>query len=60
MDTSFNIVGLIENNPRTKLSGDYHHKLVSRIQECFTDAAKNVCVVLFLLYELQFNQRFCH
>ena len=50
MDTSFNIVGLIENNPRTKLSGDYHHKLVSRIQECFTDAQQKMFVSSFFCY----------
>jgi phage anti-repressor protein len=50
MDTSFNIVGMIENNPRTKLSGDYSHKLVSRIQECFTDTQQKMFVSSFFCY----------
>jgi hypothetical protein len=50
MDTSFNIVGLIENNPRTKLSGDYRHKLVSRIQESFTDTQQQMFVSSFFCY----------
>jgi hypothetical protein len=41
MDTSFNIVELIENNPITKLSCTYQGRLLSKIKEKFNSKEQN-------------------
>ena len=50
MDTSLNIVELIENNPITKLSSSYNGKLLTKIQEGFTDFEQQLFVSSFYCY----------
>ena len=50
MDASLNIVELIENNPITKLSSSYNGKLLTKIQECFTDFEQQLFVSSFYCY----------
>jgi len=50
MDASLNIVDLIENNPITKLSNSYNGKLLTKIQEEFTDFEQQLFVSSFYCY----------
>ena len=50
MDASLNIVELIENNPITKLSSTYNGKLLTKIQENFTDFEQQLFVSSFYCY----------
>ena len=50
MDASLNIVELIENNPITKLSNSYNGKLLTKIQESFTDFEQQLFVSSFYCY----------
>ena len=50
MDSSLNIVELIENNPITKLSSSYNGKLLTKIQEDFTDFEQQLFVSSFYCY----------
>lgn len=45
-----NIVDLIENNPITKLSGDYNTKLLTKIKEYFTDFEQKLFLSSFYCY----------
>jgi hypothetical protein len=47
---SLNIVELIENNPITKLSSSYNGKLLTKIQEGFTDFEQQLFVSSFYCY----------
>lgn len=44
------IVSLIEQNPITKLSGDYHNKLITKIKETFNDSQQQMFVSSFYCY----------
>ena len=44
---SFNIVELIEHNPISKLSATYHNKLLTKIQEKFTESEQQLFVASF-------------
>jgi hypothetical protein len=50
MDASLNIVELIENNPITKLSSSYNGKLLTKIQDNFTDFEQQLFVSSFYCY----------
>jgi hypothetical protein len=50
MNTSLNIVDLIENNPITKLSSSYNGKLLTKIQEGFTGFEQQLFVTSFYCY----------
>jgi hypothetical protein len=50
MDASLNIVELIENNPITKLSNSYNGKLLTKIQDSFTDFEQQLFVSSFYCY----------
>jgi hypothetical protein len=50
MDTSLNIVELIENNPITKLSQDYNVKLLTKIKSSFTDFEQQLFLSSFYCY----------
>jgi hypothetical protein len=50
MDTSLNIVDLIENNPITKLSSAYNGKLLTKIQQNFTNFEQQLFVTSFYCY----------
>ena len=50
MDASLNIVELIENNPITKLSSSYNGKLLTKLQECFSDFEQQLFVSSFYCY----------
>ena len=56
MATSLNIVELIENNPITRLSGTYQHKLLNKIKSSFTDDEQQLFVASFYCY-LKYDQR---
>lgn len=56
MDTSFNIVELIENNPITRLSGTYQNNLLAKIKAKFTDNEQQMFVASFYCF-LNHNQR---
>jgi len=56
MDTSLNIVELIENNPITRLSGTYQNKLLTKIKNNFTDTEQQLFVASFYCF-LNYNQR---
>jgi len=47
MDTSFNIVDLIENNPITRLTNTYQNKLLTKIKANFTDNEQQMFVASF-------------
>ena len=55
MDTSLNIVALIENNPITQLSSTYQNKLLIKIKENFTDTQQKLFVSSFYCY-LNYNE----
>jgi len=46
----FDIVSLIEQNPVTKLSGDYHNKLITKIKDTFNDSQQQMFVSSFYCY----------
>jgi hypothetical protein len=50
MDTSFNIVELIEKNPVTKLTKEYQSKLLTKIQSNFTENQQQMFVASFYCY----------
>jgi len=50
MDSSLNIVELIENNPITKLSSTYNGKLLTKIKEGFTNFEQQLFVSSFYCY----------
>jgi len=47
MNTSFNIVDLIENNPITTLTDTYQNKLLTKIKANFTDNEQQIFVATF-------------
>lgn len=47
MDSSFNIVDLIENNPITRLTNTYQNKLLTKIKANFTDNEQQIFVASF-------------
>jgi len=50
MDSSLNIVELIENNPITKLSSSYNGKLLTKIQNNFNEFEQQLFVSSFYCY----------
>jgi hypothetical protein len=48
--SEIDIVGLIEQNPISKLSGDYNNKLLKKIQETFTGFEQQLFVSSFYCY----------
>ena len=50
MDASLNIVDLIENNPITRLSNTYQHKLLNKIQANFSENEQQMFVTSFYCY----------
>lgn len=48
--SELDIVSLIEQNPITKLSGDYHNKLITKIKDKFTDTQQQMFVASFYCY----------
>lgn len=51
-----NIVDLIENNPITKLSGNYNSKMLTKIQQNFTEFEQQLFVTSFYCY-LNYDQK---
>jgi hypothetical protein len=49
-DTSLNIVDLIENNPITRLSNTYQHKLLTKIKAKFSENEQQMFVASFYCY----------
>ena len=47
---SVDIVNLIESNPITKFSGDYHSKLVEKIKNNFTNYEQQLFLSSFYCY----------
>ena len=47
---NLNIVDLIENNPITKLSGNYNSKMLTKIKQNFTDFEQQLFVTSFYCY----------
>ena len=54
MESSLNIVELIENNPITRLSDTYQNKLLIKIKSRFTDAEQQMFVASFYCF-LNYN-----
>ena len=50
MQSSLNIVELIEQNPITRLSSSYNSKLLNKIKDCFTEFEQQVFVSSFYCY----------
>ena len=50
MDTSLNIVELIENNPITRLTNTYQHKLLTKIKANFSDNEQQMFIASFYCY----------
>ena len=48
--SELDIVNLIEQNPITKLSGDYHNKLITKIKGKFNDTQQQMFVTSFYCY----------
>jgi hypothetical protein len=48
--SELDIVSLIEENPITKLSGDYHNKLITKIKDKFNDNQQQMFVASFYCY----------
>jgi hypothetical protein len=48
--SDFDIVNLIEQSPITKLSGDYHSKLITKIKDTFNDTQQQMFVASFYCY----------
>lgn len=55
MDTSLNIVDLIENNTILKLSPDYNNRFLQRVKETFTQTQQQLFVSSFYCY-LNYHQ----
>jgi hypothetical protein len=53
---NLNIVDLIENNPITKLSGNYNSKMLTKIQQKFTEFEQQLFVTSFYCY-LNYDQK---
>lgn len=53
---NLNIVDLIENNPITKLSGNYNGKMLIKIKQKFTDFEQQLFVTSFYCY-LNYDQK---
>ena len=53
---NLNIVDLIENNPITKLSGSYNGKMLTKIQQNFTEFEQQLFVTSFYCY-LNYDQK---
>ena len=47
---NLNIVDLIENNPITKLTGNYSGKMLTKIKQNFTDFEQQLFVTSFYCY----------
>ena len=47
---SVDIVNLIENNPITKLNGNYQSKLIEKVQKNFTGYEQQMFVASFYCY----------
>jgi hypothetical protein len=56
MNSSLDIVELIENNPITRLSNTYQNKLITKIKSNFTDTEQQLFVTSFYCF-LNYNQR---
>ena len=56
MERSINIVELIENNPITRLTGNYQNKLLTKIKEKFTNNEQQMFVASFYCF-LNYNQQ---
>jgi hypothetical protein len=56
MNSSLDIVELIENNPITRLSNTYQNKLITKIKNNFTDTEQQLFVTSFYCF-LNYNQR---
>jgi hypothetical protein len=54
MESSLNIVQLIENNPITKLSNTYNSRLLVKIQNNFTELQQQLFISSFYCY-LNYN-----
>ena len=50
MEETFNIVELIEQNPITKLNGNYQNKIIDKIKEKFTEIEQQMFVASFYSY----------
>ncbi len=50
MNTSFNIVDLIENNPIARLTNTYQNKLLTKIKANFTDNEQQIFVASFYCF----------
>ena len=48
--SELDIVNLIEQNPITKLSGEYHNKLITKIKDKFNDTQQQMFVTSFYCY----------
>lgn len=48
--SDLDIVSLIEQSPITKLSGDYHNKLITKIKDTFNDTQQQMFVASFYCY----------
>jgi len=53
---TLNIIDLIENNPITKLSGNYNGKMLTKIQQKFTEFEQQLFVTSFYCY-LNYDQK---
>ena len=56
MESSLDIVELIESNPITRLSGTYQNKLITKIKNSFSDTQQQLFVASFYCF-LNYNQR---
>ena len=56
MDTTLNIVELIENNPIARLSNTYQNKLLAKIKTNFTDNEQQLFIASFYCY-LNYDQK---
>ena len=56
MNSSLDIVELIENNPITRLTNTYQNKLITKIKNKFTDTEQQLFVGSFYCF-LNYNQR---
>ncbi len=56
METTLNIVELIENNPVTKLSDTYQNKLLTKIKSNFTNNEQQLFIASFYCY-LNYDQK---
>ena len=56
METTLNIVELIENNPIARLSDTYQNKLLAKIKTNFTNNEQQIFIASFYCY-LNYNQK---